>query len=335
MPRSERYSRLAPLPISQQVRLALEAVRFFDFRNQPEKCKLIGKPPPTTNTIQAFSGRDFQTYLERTGVLPEAGRYMFRLRDLLQQLERANLLVPAGQTNDAMLGRRYEFLCEFSRLEQAGCAWLTAALGPEFIYYYFGDGIVQITGRFSNGDPHAGTGLVIAPRWVLTCAHVIDDMTIDEQQDFGGQRVRVLRALAHKRIDVGLLELDQDLSCVKGLAFRSPVIAEPVFALGYPRIPMTRRPALVMQSGQVTSQTQTLIHGQDVFLFSAVARPGNSGGPIVAETGHVVGIVTQQLEEQQRSSNTAPFHAGVDSLTIQRATEELAPSVLLPVETYE
>jgi Trypsin-like peptidase domain len=335
MQRRERYSRLAPLPVEQQVRLALEAVRFFDSREHAKKCELIGKPPPPTNTIQPFSGHDFEVYLERTGVLPEAGRYMFRLRDLLQRLERANLLTPAGQTNAVILGRRYTFLCEFTELELTGCTWLAPALGAEFIYHYFGEGVVQITGRLSNGDSHAGTGLVIAPRWVLTCAHVISDMTLDEQQDFAGERVHVLRALAHETIDVGLIELDQDLGCVTGLAFRSPVIAEPVFTLGYPRIPMTRRPALVMQSGQVTSATETLLHGQDVFLFSAVARPGNSGGPIVAETGHVVGIVTQQLEEQVGSSSTAPFHAGIDSMTIQRAVKDLAPNVLLPVETYE
>jgi S1-C subfamily serine protease len=78
-----------------------------------------------------------------------------------------------------------------------------------------------------------------------------------------------------------------------------------------------------------------LIHGQEVFLYSAVARPGNSGGPIVASSGHVVGIVTQQLEDQQYKSDVAPFHAGIDTLTILNAVKELAPSLSLPFETYE
>jgi S1-C subfamily serine protease len=160
-------------------------------------------------------------------------------------------------------------------------------------------------------------------------------MNIDKRQCLAGEETSILRTLPHSNIDVALIELDRDIPTTRGLAFRPPIVAEAVFTLGYPRVPMTRSPTLIMQSGEVTSQTETLISGQTVFLYSATARPGNSGGPIISKSGHVVGIVTQQLEEQRDCASVFPFHAGIDALSIQRAIEELAPSVELPLENYE
>ena len=329
-----RYSRLAPLAVEEQVRLALVAIYFFGYRDHQEKCKILGRDPSPTGGIRPFSGSDFATFLERTGQLHEAQRYMYRLRELLQSLERADLLVAAGQTRDVFLGKQYYFIKEFTQVEQRGHAWLSSPLGPEFVFHYFAPGIVQITGCRENGDLFAGTGLVVASRWILTCAHVINGMSIDLVQEFAGQKARVVRQMAHQSIDVGLLEVDSDLPVTRGLAFRQPTVAETVFILGYPRVPMTRRAALIMQRGEVTSRTEMLIHGQPVFLFSAIARPGNSGGPIVAASGHVVGIVTQQLEAEDWTFNVAPFHAGVDSLAIVQAIGELDAGISVPLETY-
>ena len=85
------------------------------------------------------------------------------------------------------------------------------------------------------------------------------------------------------------------LKPVGGVSFRDPLITETVFTLGYPRVPLSRTPHLVMQRGEVTAEDVVLFSEHHVFLYSAVARPGNSGGPILAETGHVVGIVIEEL----------------------------------------
>lgn len=52
-----------------------------------------------------------------------------------------------------------------------------------------------------------------------------------------------------------------------------------------------------MQGGEVSVEHVTSFYGEELFLFSAIARPGNSGGPILSEDGHVVGIVTKELSE--------------------------------------
>jgi len=115
------------------------------------------------------------------------------------------------------------------------------------------------------------------------------------------------------------------------------MVSETLFTFGYPQVALTADPILVMQRGEVTAHDVKLYTGDEVFLFSAIARPGNSGGPILASSGHVLGIVTQHLEATrlEDSNSIMPFYAGISTRTLAAAIQELEPSIRLPVETYE
>lgn len=330
---STRYSKLAPLTLSQRVNLAVEAVNFFFPAVNEEKCAVIGKSR-ASNHIEALSGRDFAKYLEATGKLPEAERYSFKIGELLAELAKHGILKEVGRTGDLLLGTNYYFLLELTSRQQEGILWLARALGPEFLYEAYSQATVQITGVTASGDVHAGTGLVIAPNWLLTCAHVLHDMKVDENQLIFGSSHRVMRALPHPTIDVGLLELEQPMPLLPGIAFRSPIVAEPVVTLGYPRVPLSRESALVMQRGEITNPSVTLLDGSAVFLYSAIARPGNSGGPILSESGHVVGIVTKELSERSEDFQM-PFHAGIQTRELVQAIADLGVTIMLPIEDYE
>ncbi|CAM5742414.1 hypothetical protein MAUB1S_01516 [Mycolicibacterium aubagnense] len=79
-----------------------------------------------------------------------------------------------------------------------------------------------------------------------------------------------------------------------------------------------------------------------IFLYSAIARPGNSGGPIIAHDGRVIGIVVEHSMEtsssdpdgaasaEQRQPSTdadrsdiAPFYRGIPTSEILRALRNL------------
>lgn len=72
----------------------------------------------------------------------------------------------------------------------------------------------------------------------------------------------------------------------------------------------------------------------DIFLYSVIARPGNSGDPIISSPGHVLGIVTKELTEESLHSSM-PFHAAVKSGDIKSTLSDLEPSVVIPIENYE
>lgn len=78
--------------------------------------------------------------------------------------------------------------------------------------------------------------------------------------------------------------------------FRDPAWGDTATVLGYPPVPQVRdqaegSPNLIVQGGEVVNPAATGLFGEPLFLYSAIARPGNSGGPIVAQDGRVIGLV--------------------------------------------
>jgi S1-C subfamily serine protease len=84
----------------------------------------------------------------------------------------------------------------------------------------------------------------------------------------------------------------------------------------------------------VTSSVLRNFSGQNVFLYSAIARPGNSGGPIISLTGNVVGMVTEELKEET-DDPASSFYAGIPASEIAAAVSELGVAVTLPIEDYK
>lgn len=330
---STRYSQLANFSFANRIKLTIEALKFFHPNGYQEKCQVLGKEP-IENRTESFTARDFVRYLRLSGTLAEADRYVSRIAELLIQLEQKKLLTNVGRSNDVYLGTYYCFMLELTFLQKNGTLWLASVFGPEFLYHGYGSSIVQITGVKSNGDEHAGTGLLIAPTWLLTCAHVLDDMNVHDQQVFFGESHRIVRKLSHPKVDVGLVEVTPSMQMLPDIAFRDPIVGESVVTLGYPRVPLSREAALVIQRGEVTNPNITLLIGRTVFLYSAIARPGNSGGPIISETGHVIGIVTEELFEKSDDFKM-PFYTGIQTTELVRAIADLGQPVTLPVESYE
>jgi hypothetical protein len=319
------------LTLQERVDLSLLAVRFFFPGAYRDMCAAIGRTPHE-GVVEPLSGWEFLNYIEKGGQLAEPSQCLYRIRELLFQLAHANVLSEI-EGRGALLGRHYYFDRELTALEEQGVLWLAPALGAEFIVKMFSTVTVQITGKNASGDVCAGTGLVIDPHWLLTCAHVVKEMVVDEVQSIAGRRVTVGRTEAHQDVDIGLVQVSPGLPCLPGLAFRDPSLAETVFTVGYPRIPLSREPALIMQRGEITNPDVTTLSGRRLFLYSAIARPGNSGGPVIASTGQVVGVVTEELSEGGDKSRI-PFHAGISTAEIVRAVAELDPSIRLPIEEY-
>jgi len=114
--------------------------------------------------------------------------------------------------------------------------------------------------------------------------------------------------------------------------FRDPAWADDTYVFGYPRVPTSVDADLVVRTGEVVNPAITSWRGDEYFLYSAITRPGNSGGPIVAHNGRVLGIVAHEALYKRQSGN--PFYRGVPAHTVVTALEGFGLGDLAKLEDW-
>jgi S1-C subfamily serine protease len=99
---------------------------------------------------------------------------------------------------------------------------------------------------------------------------------------------------------------------------------------------LPRSTEYAVQRGEVVNPATETIPARDkVFLFSAITRPGNSGGPIVAGDGRVIGLVVEDSSEAASSESgpdSAPFYRGIPSSEVIRALDDLGFGGIIKTE---
>jgi len=136
-----------------------------------------------------------------------------------------------------------------------------------------------------------GTGFVIAPGHVMTNRHVIEDATefvILDPNDKERQLTATLVASTDDP-DIAILRCDELDAEPLALAEKMPRRGTDIMVLGYPAGSLLGM-ELKSTRGAVISPGDPQLDGGN-FLHSATVNPGNSGGPIVDQTGRVVGVV--------------------------------------------
>lgn len=151
-------------------------------------------------------------------------------------------------------------------------------------------GIVRIETDDCSGGA-IGTGFLLNSRLVATVEHVIDGAS-------GITLKRNGKVLAHATVigadsarDLALVRADK---AIRGyhftLASRAPRLGEDVAALGFPLgLPFT------VTRGSVSGSGRTIpiggLNRRSLVQTDAAVNPGNSGGPLIADNGSVVGLV--------------------------------------------
>ena len=137
-----------------------------------------------------------------------------------------------------------------------------------------------------------------------------------------------------------MLRVEDPLRAVPGLAFLAPFVTQKVYTFGYPRVPCalpekSGNSPLIVQGGEVTG-TISAFGRTELFLYSAVARGGNSGGAIVSDDGYVVGIATDVIEGHYSDEQASASHyAGIPADVIAQSINDLGLGIQLPYETFD
>ena len=337
----ERYVQLERMDIQTEASVAEHAVGFFSLRsayNRHARIENLNEP------LTPAASEDFVDYLQTNGILKDAQKYIYQIRDILARLERSNILVSEPSfTGNPILPRKYFTFHEVSVLRRQGILWLAKALGGRFLYDRVSPIVVHIVGK-RNGVESEGSGIVFADQHVLTCRHVVEGMDLADQQQFQGKTVNIIDTFPHSKFDIAVIKTKESLSPVPGLIFFRPEVSQKIYRFGCARIPCSIpniETSPTMESGEVTLASVPMFDGSELFLYSAVSRPGDSGGAIVSEEGYIVGMTSESSDARYTGSEHGnqtifwPHYAGLPADVIATAVKELPMNVHIPYETFE
>jgi S1-C subfamily serine protease len=198
--------------------------------------------------------------------------------------------------------------------------------GFQFIINKFRNSVFKIEHKDINGDPSIGTGYLIANDvkfLIITNEHVV-------------ARNHGLRLLSVRNIeynfeivfenedkDIAILEIklsDKDLKYFKDshIPFNLKSDFEPlkeIITIGYPSIPLSKDAYQVYHKGEINSLIEDY-NGNQLFIISAKTSSGNSGSPVIDNSGMVLGTITRELFDKGdlEKKGKLPYYAVIPSI---------------------
>ena len=174
-----------------------------------------------------------------------------------------------------------------------------ASLGPVVLRHIHEaqPSILKIYGEAPQcGRSIEGSGFVYAPHRILTNAHVVAGTNDVSVEISPSERLSARVVLFDPNRDVAVLDVPSLPSSVQPLTFsrKDAQTGDPAVVLGYPENgPFDIEAARVRSKGTVGG---TDIYGRgnvhrSIYSVRAIVRSGNSGGPLLAYDGSVLGMV--------------------------------------------
>lgn len=153
-----------------------------------------------------------------------------------------------------------------------------------------------------RGEHVYGAGIVIGPRHVLTCKHVIDGLRSISVTLANGSPAPARVIDSDEKLDLAVLELELNAANTARLASATALeMGDRVYGMGVPK-----NLTFSFNSGMVSYLGRS--YDDVAYLQTDMpTNPGNSGGPILDEQGRVVAVASFILRETQGLAFAIPI----------------------------
>jgi S1-C subfamily serine protease len=191
-----------------------------------------------------------------------------------------------------------------------------AVFGFPYIIEKFEDSIVKVLGRNNLGDEIIGTGFIIRSgqrNIIVTCKHNVDNI-LNLNFVVSNIQYNEYEVLYHPNKDIDcVLIIVPELNVTGFLIGDKADILDEVITMGYPTIPLSNDAYLMVHKGEVNGVIKDYLNGEERIVFSAKTSSGNSGSPLINELGAVIGIVSNELFDQNAyiSKGKPPYYAAI------------------------
>ena len=210
------------------------------------------------------------------------------------------------------------------------------------IYDDYAAGVAYISVIDKHGDYHTGTGFHIGEGVFITARHVVENCkvveigtTVSQSKKFETPETSVNGSVASrifytpqstrdfkgpflhpdKKIDVAAIIAPDIQAPILPLGsnlddwFGDDFILTETVVMGYPPIPFTDGPLLIVSKSEVNAVVDKYTGGHPQFILSSMARGGFSGGPVFVEYGFVLGLITESLVQNGNPAELGYFSA--------------------------
>lgn len=167
-----------------------------------------------------------------------------------------------------------------------------------------------------------GTGsavLISTDGFALTAAHVVGDAVEVGVLTRGGESLMAEVVRVNEGQDIALLRIvrDEAFACLTPLESNAPLGSD-VFILGSPA---GQELSFSVSKGIVSAYRD--FEGVRFVQIDASVNPGNSGGPAVDDTGHIVGIASWKVSHvsMEGLAFAVPTDVGLDALGVKLGSE--------------
>lgn len=162
-----------------------------------------------------------------------------------------------------------------------------------------------------------GTGFVVAPGYLMTAYHVVRDRTqirVGPVRSGSGHSHWLPAELVKTdpANDLALLKVAEDLPALKLNPSASTPVGIEAFVIGYPQ-PRIQGASRKITSGIVNGYRNTHLNQPESGLLqiSAEVSHGNSGGPVLAPDGTVIGMVQRKINSSRAAERAQDFLVNV------------------------